>query len=116
ILPGSGRLRFDVLKGEQGFIVGRPEHDWRIGGDRYALTSTIETTGIVALFADVHLGQLSVGRIDADGLHPDAFQDNRKDGRYRSEFDWERVALTMSNGKVRPQATDAQDLMSMIHQ
>lgn len=116
ILPGSGRLRFDVLKGEQGFIVGRAEHDWRIDGDRYALTSTIETTGIVALFADVRLGQLSVGRIDADGLHPDAFQDNRKDGRYRSEFDWERGTLTLSNGKVMPLAAGAQDILSMFYQ
>jgi len=115
-LPGSGRLRFDVLKGEQGFIVGRAEHDWRIDGDRYALTSTMETTGIVALFADVHLGQLSVGRIDAEGLHPDAFQDNRKDGRYRSVFDWERGELTLSNGKVMPLAPGAQDLLSMFYQ
>lgn len=116
ILPGSGRLRFDVLKGEQGFIVGRAEHDWRIDGDRYSLTSTMETTGIVALFADVRLGQLSVGRIDADGLHPDAFQDNRKDGRYRSEFDWERGTLTLSNGKVMPLAAGAQDILSMFYQ
>ncbi|HWV19387.1 MAG TPA: DUF3108 domain-containing protein, partial [Rhodocyclaceae bacterium] len=116
ILPGSGRLRFDVLKGEQGFIVGRAEHDWRIDGDRYALTSTMETTGIVALFADVRLGQLSVGRIDAGGLHPDAFQDNRKDGRYRSEFDWERGTLTLSNGKVMPLAAGAQDILSMFYQ
>ena len=116
ILPGSGRLRFDVLKGEQGFIVGRAEHDWRIDGDRYALTSTIETTGIVALFADVRLGQLSVGRIDADGLHPDAFQDNRKDGRYRSEFDWERGTLTLSNSEVMPLAAGAQDILSMFYQ
>lgn len=116
VLPGSGRLRFDVLKGEGGFIVGRAEHDWRIDGDRYALSSTMETTGIVALFADVRLGQLSVGRIDADGLHPDAFQDNRKDGRYRSEFDWERGTLTLSNGKVMPLAPGAQDLLSMFYQ
>lgn len=115
-LPGSGRLRFDVLKGEQGFIVGRAEHDWRIDGDRYTLTSTMETTGIVALFADVQLGQLSVGRIDAEGLHPDAFQDNRKDGRYRSVFDWERGALTLSNGKVMPLEPGAQDLLSMFYQ
>lgn len=115
-LPGSGRLRFDVLKGEQGFIVGRAEHDWRIDGDRYTLTSTMETTGIVALFADVQLGQLSVGRIDAEGLHPDAFQDNRKDGRYRSVFDWERGTLTLSNGKVMPLGPGAQDLLSMFYQ
>ena len=115
-MPDSGRLRFDVLKGEQGFIVGRAEHDWHLDGDRYTLSSTMETTGIVALFADVRLGQRSVGRIDVDGLHPDAFQDNRKDGRYRSEFDWERGTLTLSNGKVMPLTPGAQDLLSMIYQ
>lgn len=115
-LPGNGRLRFDVTKGESGFIVGRAEHAWTIAGERYELTSLIETTGIVALFADVRLGQMSTGRIDADGLHPDAFQDNRKDGRYRSEFDRERGTLTLSNGTVVPLVAGAQDILSMFYQ
>lgn len=115
-LPGNGRLRFDVSKGESGFIVGRAEHVWTIAGERYELTSMIETAGIVALFADVRLGQTSTGRIDAEGLHPDAFQDNRKDGSYRSEFDRARGTLTLSNGTVVPLVAGAQDILSMFYQ
>ncbi|MDE2598920.1 MAG: DUF3108 domain-containing protein [Rhodocyclaceae bacterium] len=115
-LPGSGRMRFDVTRGEGAFIVGRAVHEWTIDGDRYELKSMIETSGIVALFADVRLGQTSVGHIDADGLHPDTFQDNRKGGEYRSVFDWTHGTLTLSNGDVVPLPPGAQDLLSMLYQ
>jgi hypothetical protein len=116
ILPGNGRIRFEVTKGESEFIVGRAVHDWKIDGDRYELRSVIETTGIVALFADVRLGQTSVGHIDAGGLHPDTFQDNRKDGQYRSEFDWAHGRLMLSNGNIVPLEIGAQDILSMFYQ
>lgn len=115
-LPGSGRMRFDVTKGESAFIVGRAEHEWKVDGDRYELKSLIETAGIVALFADVRLGQTSMGRIDAEGLHPETFQDNRKGGQYRSEFDWAHGTLTLSNGSTVPLDKGAQDILSMFYQ
>ena len=115
-LAGSGHMRFAVTKGDAGFIVGRALHDWKVDGDRYELKSTIETTGIVALFADVRLGQTSTGRIDAEGLHPETFRDNRKDGQYRSEFDWAQGTLKLNNGTVVPLAPGAQDLLSMFYQ
>lgn len=115
-LPGSGRMQFDVTKGEGGFIVGRAVHEWIVDGERYELKSLMETAGIVALFADVKLGQTSIGRIAADGLHPDVFQDNRKGGQYRSVFDWAGGTLTLSNGSVMPLVPGAQDLLSMIYQ
>lgn len=116
VLPGSGRMRFDVTKGESAFIVGRAVHEWKIEGDRYELKSVIETAGIVALFADVRLGQTSAGRIDADGLHPETFQDNRKGGEYRSVFDWTNGLLTLSNGNVMPLPAGSQDVLSMFYQ
>jgi hypothetical protein len=109
-------MRFIVTKGEGGFIVGRALHDWKVEGNRYELKSVIETTGIVALFADVRLGQTSSGRIDAEGLHPETFRDNRKDGQYRSEFDWTQGTLKLNNGSVVPLAPGAQDLLSMFYQ
>ena len=115
-LPGSGRMQFDVTKGEGGFIVGRAVHEWVVDGGRYELKSLIETAGIVALFADVKLGQTSIGRIDAEGLHPEVFQDNRKGGQYRSAFNWAEGTLTLSNGSVMPLAAGAQDLLSMFYQ
>jgi hypothetical protein len=116
VLPTSGRMRFDVTKGESAFIVGRAVHEWTIEGDRYELKSLIETAGIVALFADVRLGQRSIGRIDAEGLHPETFQDNRKGGEYRSTFDWAHGTLTLSNGNVATLTPGAQDILSMFYQ
>lgn len=115
-LAGSGHMRFSVTKGDAGFIVGRAVHDWKVDGDRYELKSVIETTGIVAVFADVRLGQSSSGRIDAEGLHPETFRDNRKDGQYRSEFDWAQGTLKLNNGSVVPLVPGAQDLLSMFYQ
>ncbi|HWU84060.1 MAG TPA: DUF3108 domain-containing protein, partial [Rhodocyclaceae bacterium] len=118
-LPGSGHMRFAVTKGEGGFIIGSAVHDWTVADGRYELRSRIETVGLVALFVDVKLGQVSRGHIDAEGLHPDTFQDNRKDGQYRSSFDWADRRLTLSNGTVLslgPEARDAQDLLSMFYQ
>jgi hypothetical protein len=115
-LPSSGRMRFAVTKGDAGFIVGRAVHDWKVEGGRYELKSVIETTGIVSLFADIRLGQLSSGRIDTEGLHPETFRDNRKDGQYHSEFDWAQGTLKLGNGTVMPLAPGAQDLLSMFYQ
>ena len=109
-------MRFAVTKGEGGFIVGRAVHDWKVDGERYELKSVIETTGVVALFADVRLGQLSIGRIDAEGLHPETFRDNRKDGQYRSEFDWAQGTLKLHNGTSVPLQAGAQDLLSVFYQ
>jgi hypothetical protein len=116
MLAGSGHMRFGVTKGDQGFIVGRALHDWKVEGDRYELRSVIETTGIVALFADVRLGQVSTGKINAGGLQPETFRDNRKDGQYRSEFDWAQGTLKLNNGTVVPLVPGAQDLLSMFYQ
>jgi hypothetical protein len=115
-LPGNGHMRFSITKGEGGFIVGRATHAWKIDGDRYELSSIMETVGIVSLFTDIRLGQTSIGKIDADGLHPERFLDNRKDGQFRSEFNWEQGTLTLSNGKVVPLTPGAQDLLSMFYQ
>lgn len=115
-LPGSGHMRFLVTKGEGGFIVGRAVHDWKVEGDRYELHSTIETAGLVSLFVDVKFGQTSIGHVDAQGLHPDTFLDVRKDGQYRSEFDWAQGRLRLSNGSSVALASGSQDLLSMFYQ
>lgn len=115
-MPGSGRISFDVNKGEQGFVIGRAVHEWTIDGDRYQIHSHMETVGIVALFADVQLDQTSSGHVDADGLHPDTFRDNRRDGQYQSDFDWTTNTLRLANGTVLPVTPGAQDLLSVFYQ
>jgi hypothetical protein len=115
-MPGNGRISFDVNKGEQGFVIGRAVHEWTIDGDRYQIRSHMETVGIVALFADVQLDQTSNGHVDADGLHPDTFRDNRRDGQYQSDFDWTTNTLHLANGTVLPVTPGAQDLLSVFYQ
>ncbi len=115
-LPASGRLHFVVTKGEQAFVVGQAVHAWTVEGDRYELNSTIETTGLIALFTNVRLGQSSSGQIVEGGLRPLSFRDNRKDGSYRADFDWAQQRLQLGNGSSLPLAEGAQDVLSMFYQ
>jgi len=115
-LPASGRLHFVVTKGEQAFVVGQAVHAWTVEGDRYELNSTIETTGLIALFSNVRLGQSSRGQIVEGGLRPLSFRDNRKDGSHRADFDWAQQRLQLGNGSSLPLAEGAQDVLSMFYQ
>lgn len=115
-LPEKGSTRFVVTKGESAFPVGRAIHSWQLEGDRYTLQSTIETTGIVSLFANVRLSQTSRGQLVANGLRPEEFRDERKGGRYRADFDWANGSILLGNGSTQPLSAGAQDLLSMFYQ
>ena len=115
-LPPSGRMRFAVSKGEQAFVVGEAVHAWAVEEDRYTLQSTMETTGLVALFASVRLSQVSSGRMTEGGLQPETFRDNRKDGQYRADFDWAAGQIELGNGSRLPLPAGAQDVLSMFYQ
>lgn len=115
-LPASGRMRFSVSKGEGAFIVGEAIHEWAVEGDHYTLLSTMQSTGLVALFKTVKLGQSSRGLIDANGLKPLQFRDDRKAGQYRADFDWDKGSIQLGSGEQLPLAAGAQDVLSMFYQ
>jgi len=66
--PAGGRVRFAVTMGP--LEIGRAEHGWRIDGGSYRLRSTLETTGLAALFKPERLLQQSEGGYGRRGFLP----------------------------------------------
>lgn len=120
-LPRRGHVRFNVTRGEQGFVMGQSVHHWNHDDKSYVLNSVTETTGLIALFRSVRVVWLSQGAFGHDGLHPHEFR-TEKDG-VRSDaatLDWPMMKLTLSdgNGRVRevPLQPGTQDVLSMFYQ
>lgn len=120
-LPCRGHVRFNVTRGEQGFVMGQSVHHWNHDDKSYVLNSVTETTGLIALFRSVRVVWLSQGAFGHDGLHPHEFR-TEKDG-VRSDaatLDWPMMKLTLSdgNGRVRevPLQPGTQDVLSMFYQ
>lgn len=121
--PRQGRIRFVVTRGEgeQGMQIGESTHSWQHDGERYALQTVTETTGLVALFRELRIVQSSEGTIGAEGLVPQSFAVERK-GRLAEgvRFDWESGKATlMRGGQPRREvaiAPGAQDVLSQIYQ
>lgn len=117
-LPRRARIRFAIIRGEQGFVVGRSEHRWTLDGNAYTLRAVAETTGIAALFKPATVTQISEGELLAEGLRPRSFRVERSGGAGDSAtFDWTAGRVAMSPG---PRDTAAepgmQDMLSMFWQ
>ncbi|GAB4167696.1 MAG: hypothetical protein OHK0026_01990 [Rhodocyclaceae bacterium] len=117
--PASGRVRFAVSVAG-GLGIGRAEHGWRIEAGRYRLHSTLEATGVMALFKPERLLQESEGRYDAAGFAPLRFRVIRN-GKPAERADFDRA-----RGLVRLEHRDrvweaavargAQDVLSVFYQ
>jgi hypothetical protein len=117
ILPKSGRIVFQVTRGEGGLIVGQAEHVWRHDGTNYELRAVTETVGIAALFRPVVVSQESRGSFAATGLQPLEFRAER-DGKPKESvrFDYGADRLTLSNGRTAAFPAGTQDLLSLFYQ
>ncbi len=118
-LPRRGSVRFLVMRGDRGLVVGQSVHHWNHDGKSYVLNSVTETTGLIALFKPVRAVWVSQGEIGPDGLIPHEFQAEKDGVRGDSaSFDWPGTVLTLSGG---PQRTvklmpGTQDVLSMFYQ
>ena len=45
----SGKIQYDVIRGERNFIVGRTTHAWTHDAEHYSMETVIETSGLVGL-------------------------------------------------------------------
>lgn len=117
ILPKSGRIVFQVTRGEGGLIVGQAEHVWRHDGTNYELRAVTETVGLAALFRPAAVSQQSRGSFAATGLQPLEFRVER-DGKPRENvrFDYAEAQLTLSNGRTVTLLPGTQDLLSLFYQ
>jgi hypothetical protein len=115
--PRTGRVVYQVTRGEGGLIVGQTEQRWEHDDTHYRLYAVAETTGLVALFRPAKVMQESRGTFDAAGLRPLAFETQR-DGKPLDSvrFDPEQGRIIFSQGGSAPFVPATQDLLSLFFQ
>lgn len=114
-LPGKGRVRYAITRGEGGFVVGQAVHAWEHDGFTYKLQSVTETTGLAALFKPARVLQSSQGEVTAEGLKPREFRHERVGGLDTASFDWARRMVSYA-GREEGITAGAQDMLSMYYQ
>ena len=116
-LPRSGRIRYSVLRGKGGFVIGRAIHEWQHDGKHYTLNATMETTGLAAIFKSVKVTQQSAGGFLQGELKPEHFRYDRGDNDVvTASFDWNAQQVTLGDGKIVSVTDGAEDFLSMFYQ
>ncbi|MBS4096342.1 MAG: DUF3108 domain-containing protein [Sulfuricella sp.] len=120
-LPSHAWLRFDVIKGEHGLIVGRAIHTWQRSGEAYELSSVTEATGPFSWFITGQHLQVSKGRIGPAGLQPESFraQRGKTEKTDTAQFDWAAMTLHLdSEGSQRDVKLipGVRDMLSFVYQ
>ncbi len=115
----SGKIQYNVIRGEQNFIIGRTTHAWTHDQEHYSMETVIETSGLVGLIKPFRMVQRSEGRIGPRGLQPEKFTVER-DGRMRerADFDWSSAKVVLVAGERRREFSIAegdQDVLSLMH-
>lgn len=96
-LPARVEIRYAVQMGSMKIGEGRDvfEHD----GGRYRVRSESKTTGLAAIYR-LDVRRESRGRIEAERLRPEHFQEVRNGKlRGRVDFDWGKGQATMFDGE-----------------
>jgi hypothetical protein len=119
-LPKHAQLHFLVYKGKD-FQVGEAKHRLEISDDQhYTLKVGMSTTGIVSLFKIYDSEQISIGTLDAQGLRPERFTENKRTGKGKESvgvtFNWAEHLLNFTAGNSVTLPEHTQDLMSALYQ
>lgn len=119
--PTQIQLVFNVYRGEQGLLLGKTTHRWRVVDKDYSISSTTEATGLFSLFFNGKYLMTSRGKLTEAGLQPSAFwvQRGREDRTEEAAFDWEAkiLAYGKSNELQRAElSAGTQDQLSGMYQ
>ncbi|MBK8121665.1 MAG: DUF3108 domain-containing protein [Sulfuritalea sp.] len=114
-LPGKGRVRYVVTRGESGFVIGQTVYTWEHDGLAYKAQSVAETTGLAALFKPARVTQSSEGELTAEGLKPHEFRHQRVAGLDTASFDWARRVVAYA-GREESILPGTQDMLSLYYQ
>jgi len=113
-------LTFAVYKGADASRVGELLHQLDINSDRYTLKATRQAGGLTSLVNNEQLIQTSYGKIDAHGLQPETFNEEKITGSGKQgleiTFDWVTQKLLFSHGGDTVLPADAQDILSFMYQ
>lgn len=121
VWPQRGRIRFEVTRGDGGFIVGQAEHRWQHDGATYQLRAVTETVGIAALFKPAAVVQESRGAFVATGLQPLEFKaDLNRKPRLTLRLDPDLQRLFSGDGgdggDGQAMTGQTQDMLSLLYQ
>ncbi len=114
-LPGQLTLEYSVQMGDgdEGFVAGRATYVWQVQNGRYSLSSTIEATGLAALFVSGRIVQSSEGAVDVSGLRPEQYWLQRNERKQDiARFDWATRRLNLNGGREARLTPQGQDLLS----
>lgn len=119
-LPKHAQLTFTAYRGSNGLLLGEAVHRLHADDGQYTVTAVTQTTGLVGIFKSYLLTQASQGDMDAQGLHPHSFNEEKKQSGNSSnlsaEFDWEARKLRFSHGDETSLPEQAQDILSFLYQ
>lgn len=119
LLPKHAQLTFAVYQGSGGLQLGEAVHRLDIEEGRYTLKTVTQTTGVVSFFKTYVLTQTSRGQVDARGLLPHSFAEEKKQSggsqSLGAEFDWEAHKLHFSHGGETDLPEQAQDILSFLY-
>lgn len=119
-LPRQALLTFAVYKGLDNFKIGEVQHQLEISGDEYTLYAVTQTVGLAKLFKNLQVIQISRGKTDWQGLHPESFEEERIEGGNKQSlnaaFDRPLQKLRFSHGGETALPPDAQDILSIFYQ
>lgn len=120
LLPKHAQLIFAVYRGEKGMYVGEVQHRLDITDQRYSIIAATRTAGLARWFKSYSLNQSSIGTVDAEGLRPENFAEEKNDSGMQqgisASFDWGAHVLHFSDGSSTPLGDTAQDALSMLYQ
>ncbi|MGH8666665.1 MAG: DUF3108 domain-containing protein [Burkholderiales bacterium] len=120
--PQTGTIRYEVYYGSDRFSIGRSVQTWSIDKSSYRLTSFSETTGLLGLLRPYHYAYVAEGRVEPDGLKPEAFTVQRgRDGERQAtaHFNWASGELTfgkLGSPRTAPLNASTYDLLTLFYQ
>lgn len=119
-LPRRAQLTFAAYQGEGGMQLGEAVHRLDIEQGQYVLETVTQTTGVASFFKSYLLTQTSRGQVDAHGLHPISYGEEKKLSSSKqnlsAEFDWTGHKLRFSHGGEAALPEGGQDILSFLYQ
>ena len=121
-LPELAEIRYALIKGREGFVVGKVQHTWKRDGTHYAIDQVAEASGIVSIFVSGRHVQISQGEITPQGLKPASYWVQRGQSADKTDsarFDWESLQLNFGTGgdtRTVKLPDGTQDLLSFLYQ
>ena len=120
LFPKHLTLSFDVYEGGGILRIAVIRHQLEVNSEIYTLNAVKQSAGFLGLYDGDGFTQVSQGKIDKQGLHPDTFIEEKVTGgrklRTKTVFDWVGHTLHFSTGGETVLTTGAQDILSFMYQ